>query len=157
MIGNNVFCNSLKFILVFCFNQNVKTNLISIDQETSRLTPSHSMLPYNTHRDSSGGHSPNPTKSGPSGSHLIWGATKVPLELFGLTYNQSHCPKPFVRLCSCQDNWSNSGSTINRMSRTIATNNEKKKSIPHDWSGYSSSVSITHFIMHCSLMSSLEH
>lgn len=62
--------------------------------------PSQSMLLYCTHSTFTTALTSTVGTNwpGPSGSHLISGTTKLSVEPFGLTYNQSHSQKRFDRL-----------------------------------------------------------
>lgn len=86
-------------------NEKPKANFICIDQRTSQRAPSQSMLPYCKRSmfttAQTGTVRTNPP--GPSGSHLIPGATKLSLQPLGLTYNQSEYQKRFDRLNGCQN------------------------------------------------------
>lgn len=140
------------------WNEKPKANFICIDQGTSQCTPSQSMLPYCTRSMFT--------------TAQDWHSQNQPTCSLGFTFN-------FRGLQNCLCNhldWP----TTNQSTRSALigwmvakTTNpiqaaqsmewgvlliiimKKKKSIPHYGSGYSSSV--THFIMHFSMMSSLEH
>lgn len=80
--------------------KNQKQTLFVLIREPLSRTPSQSMLPYCTRSmfttAQTGTVKTNPP--GPSGSHLISGATKLSLQPLGLTYSQSEYQKRFDRL-----------------------------------------------------------
>lgn len=80
--------------------KNQKQTLFVLIREPLSRTPSKSMLPYCTRSmfttAQTGTVRTNPP--GPSGSHLISGATKLSLQPLGLTYSQSEYQKRFDRL-----------------------------------------------------------